>query len=281
MKRTIIWGAGQSGAMIQKLLKVDYQVIAYCDNKEALWGSRIDGLPVCAPREILDHDADCVVIAIMNFEAADAVSQQLQAQGFHGEVFSISDLRRRFDLRLAELRLLAEEILEMEIPGDLAELGVYRGDFAAEMSRLFPQKQLHLFDTFYGFDMRDTAPEDGPFAKTGNFSDTSLELVHARLPHPESAVFHPGYFPESVPKDAQKLQFALVSMDVDLFKPTLDGLRWFWPRLSRGGCILIHDYNSKQFPGVGKAVQAFKKEAAVYPIPLCDFHGTCILQKSF
>ena len=87
MKRTIIWGAGQSGAMIQKLLKVDYQVIAYCDNKEALWGSRIDGLPVCAPREILDHDADCVVIAIMNFEAADAVSQQLQAQGFHGEVF--------------------------------------------------------------------------------------------------------------------------------------------------------------------------------------------------
>ena len=37
-------------------------------------------------------------------------------------------------------------------------------------------------------------------------------------------------------------KFAFVSLDTDLYKPTLAGLEFFWPRMSKGGFIFIHDF---------------------------------------
>ena len=48
--------------------------------------------------------------------------------------------------------------------------------------------------------------------------------------------------------------YAFVSIDADLYAPTAAALPLFWDRLSPGGVIMVHDYNSTQFPGVGKAV---------------------------
>ncbi|HCT91620.1 MAG TPA: hypothetical protein DF613_09630, partial [Lachnospiraceae bacterium] len=63
------------------------------------------------------------------------------------------------DLRLAHARLFAEEIRTANLPGAVAELGVYRGDFAIEINRLFPDRTLYLFDTFTGFSPEDMAAE--------------------------------------------------------------------------------------------------------------------------
>ncbi|MBR4209498.1 MAG: hypothetical protein IKQ96_04675, partial [Lachnospiraceae bacterium] len=53
-------------------------------------------------------------------------------------------------VRIKTLELIARRLAN--VPGAVAELGVYRGQFASCMNRLFPERTLYLFDTFEGFD---------------------------------------------------------------------------------------------------------------------------------
>ena len=54
--------------------------------------------------------------------------------------------------------------------------------------------------------------------------------------------------------------------------------RQFYPRLSPGGAIFLHDYNSRQFDGVKEAVLAYERDHGPLPlVPLSDLHGTAVL----
>jgi O-methyltransferase len=157
---------------------------------------------------------------------------------------------------------------------------VYTGVFAAQINSLFPKRSLYLFDTFEGFDSRDVSVEQEhgySNARPGTFEDTSKELVRLRLPYPDQAIFRKGYFPETATGVAG--QFALVSIDADLYKPIYEGLRFFYPRLSRRGCIIVHDFNNAQFKGAGEAVRQYCSEEGITPVPLCDLHGSAVIVK--
>src|SRR3954469_19259810 len=62
-------------------------------------------------------------------------------------------------VRYSTLGLCYEEISENNVAGNVAELGVYKGDFSKRLNQLFPDKKLYLFDTFSGFDERDISIE--------------------------------------------------------------------------------------------------------------------------
>ena len=51
----------------------------------------------------------------------------------------------------------------------------------------------------------------------------------------------------SLPED----KWSYVHIDVDLYRPTLDSLEYFFPRLAAGGVIINDDYASPLFPGGG------------------------------
>jgi len=183
-----------------------------------------------------------------------------------------------FDIRLSTIRLLADEINSNNVKGSIAELGVYKGYIARELNTLFQNRKLYLFDTFEGFDNRDLDIEmtlTKGSLKFGRFNDTSLDNVKSILPHIQNVEFRKGYFPDTT-KDLDE-KFAFVSLDADLYLPTYNGLKYFYPRLSKGGYILLHDYNSMQFPNVKKAVQDFRKENEIKIIPLCDLHGSAVI----
>lgn len=281
--RVGIFGAGQAGAMVATWLNADQQLVCYIDNKKEKQGLYMNGIPVCSLQEAQELSLDLIWIAVLNKEAAKSIEEQMKQEQYSGCIQSIQDYRERQDIRLSALRLLAAEIDNRHIKGAVAELGVYQGAFAAELNRLFPERQIYLFDTFEGFKERDLElePENcGRKARKGDFSDTSIELVRKVLPRPEQAVFILGYFPDSIrilEKDPG--EFALVSLDTDLYESTYQGLKYFYPRLSVGGAVLIHDYNSMQFPGVGVAVQRFCEENQLYLVPLMDLHGTAVLIK--
>jgi O-methyltransferase len=55
-------------------------------------------------------------------------------------------------VRLAALELCASEIAEKSLVGAVAEVGVYRGEFASYLDAVFADRTLYLFDTFEGFD---------------------------------------------------------------------------------------------------------------------------------
>lgn len=279
--RIVLFGCGQGGQMVKRWISANHQILAYSDNNSALWGNHIQGIPVISPEEAVDRMPDLIWITLLNQDAALSIGKQLRILGYKGEIRFLKPLRQLIDLRLSHLRLLAEEINHRQIPGAVAELGVYRGEFAAEINRLFPERKLYLFDTFDGFhdsDLKIEEKETGSKSRfLKDFRDTSIEEVRKILPHPESTVFCPGHFPESLPEELP--QFAFVSLDPDLYEPVWQGLCTFWSRLSKGGVILIHDYNSTQFPGAGKAVRRFCDENDLMVFPLSDLHGSAVLVK--
>jgi O-methyltransferase len=182
--------------------------------------------------------------------------------------------------RIMSLRLAAERIVAKNIAGAVAELGVYRGELAAILNRLFPDRTLYLFDTFEGFsdnDLSDGQEGKHSQAAVGDFKDTSLDMVLSRMSQPENVVIRKGYFPATA--EGVEDTFAFVSLDVDLYKPTLAGLNYFYPRLAKGGCIFVHDFNNRRYKGVRSAVEEFTDAAGVPLVQLPDFAGTAILPK--
>jgi len=145
-----------------------------------------------------------------------------------------------------------------QIAGDLAELGVYRGGTARLLAAVKQHKRLRLFDTFDVFGgMPSTNPEIDKH-KPGDFKEARLEEVKQLLAGCEGVSFHPGFFPDSTkPLDDPPGSYAFVHLDVDIYQSTLDGLKYFYPRLSRGGMIVSHDYRFVQCPGVKKAFDEF------------------------
>jgi O-methyltransferase len=182
--------------------------------------------------------------------------------------------------RRMAIRLASDRILKKNVVGSIAELGVYKGETAAVLNRLFPDRTLYLFDTFEGFSENDLMHEqEGSFssAAAGEFHETNVNLVLSRMANPDLVVVRKGYFPETA--SGLEDRFALVSLDVDLYKPTLAGLEYFYPRLSPGGCVFVHDYNNLRFLGVRKAVDEFIDRTGTPMVELPDISGTVILPK--
>lgn len=176
-------------------------------------------------------------------------------------------------VRLATLELLCRRLAE--VPGAAAELGVYKGFFARCIQLLLPQRKLYLFDSFAGFAESACAPE----AFQAAHRNTAVERVLSILPHPEKAIVKPGFFPDSL--EGLEERFCLVSLDVDFAQTTLEGLRYFWPRLSPGGCLLLHDWGNPKLPGVAKALEEYERELGqtLPAVPLCDIGGSLVLCK--
>ena len=184
-------------------------------------------------------------------------------------------------VRLATLELICQSL--KDIPGAAAELGVYKGAFARCINLLMPERTLYLFDSFQGFEeeegRREQAADHCQEVFLEAHKNTNAEQVLARMPCSEKIVLKQGYFPESL--KGLEDGFCLVSLDVDFEETTLEGLRYFWPRLAAGGYLLLHDYHSPHLTGVKKAVERFERETGTRlpGIPLCDIGGTLAVRK--
>ena len=176
-------------------------------------------------------------------------------------------------VRMRTLEALCREL--EDVPGAAAELGVYRGVFARWINELLPERRLYLFDTFAGFDETESAGCGAGFTEAHR--NTEAGRVLSVLPHPERAVIRQGLFPRTA-EGLEGERFALVSLDVDLEESTLSGLRWFLPRMSAGGYLLLHDYNNPKLPGVKRALRRYEAEGGrVRAVPLSDVNGTLVI----
>ena len=163
-----------------------------------------------------------------------------------------------------------------KVEGDLAELGVYQGDFAQYFNKYLPERKLYLFDTFDGFDVKHdvVAPED-----VNNFKNTSIEIVLSKMTCTENVIVKKGYFPVTTSDISNKIKFALVSLDCDLYEPMINGLNYFYEKLSAGGYIFVHDFGNRHYPGVKKAVFEFCNKKKISFVPIMDQYLSIIFTK--
>lgn len=279
MKTAVIYGAATTAKCVYEEVKGQYAVRYFVDGNPAFIGSRIDGLEVKGREAILEARPDLVVMGILTgYE--DAVEYLIQ-NGFPEEriICRFVDLNTR--ARRDCLEKIAMILEDKAVPGAVAELGVYRGDFAKVINTVFPDRKLYLFDTFEGFpeeDMNYETENHLLLNTVGKLSNTSVEYVMSRMPRPERCVIRKGYFPETA-AGLEEERYAFVNIDVDLYKPILAGLEYFWPRMAENGYIFVHDYFSFSYAGTKKAIEEFSERYHVGFTPIGDTLSVAFVKK--
>lgn len=185
-------------------------------------------------------------------------------------------------VRIKSFELVSDEIKQRKIKGSVAEVGVFRGEFAQYINAAFPDRKCYLFDTFEGFAVEEAMQEvqngHATDAVIEAYKDTNVKIVLEKMKYPEMVELRKGLFPETL--NGLDEQFAFVSIDVDFEKSIYDCLCYFYPRIVGGGYIFVHDYNSS-FKGVKQAVKKYEinERVQLHSVPLCDANGTLVITK--
>ena len=281
-KKLLVLGSGDYSRFLALYLLDDdskYVIVAFVDDDDDR--NSLFNIPIVKYSDVRKLDYDCIAIAV-NIQQAHTIIKKaikhipnLFDQIIENPIYN--------DTRVASLILLSEEIERKHLEGSVAELGVYKGDFAKHISNAFPDRDFYLFDTFEGFDERDILVEMAhgySNAKKEWFGDTNIQTVCSKLKNLIRCKIIKGYFPESINnRNDIDDKFVFVSLDADLYKPMYEGLKYFYPKLVKGGYILIHDYHQGDFQGVKKAVDDFAKSDGFCIVPIFDIGGSAIITK--
>ena len=183
-------------------------------------------------------------------------------------------------VRFYNLWFQIEQLKKNNIKGAFAELGVHKGETAKAIHYMDSNRKFYLFDTFEGFsekDLKHETQKDEKFS-TDMFADTSIEKVKKYMEGNENLCFKPGFFPEAA-KGLENEKFAFVNIDADLYAPTIDALKFFYPRLNNGGVIIIHDFNHN-WDGIPKAIHEFIGTIPESLIEIPDWQGSAMIIKN-
>jgi O-methyltransferase len=167
-----------------------------------------------------------------------------------------------------ELLIIKRELLaclKPGIAGDVVELGCFEGGSAVFMQSILvetqPDKKLWLYDSFEGLPEK-TAEDKSPLGKefiAGELHASKARLERnfhkANVPLPE---IRKAWFYELQPHDLPE-QICFAFLDGDFYESIMDSLSLIWPKLSKGACVVIDDYQNPKLPGVQKAVDEWAK----------------------
>lgn len=269
MRKGIIFGAGELGKHVYDMVKDSVEIICFVDNDEFKWGGVIDGKEIRNPEILKTLDVDAVFLG--NLTGFDEIPKQLDLYGVPPTKLDTTQITVFVKARILFLEKFADLVYKEGIEGSVGEAGVLRGEFAKHINRVFYDRKCYLFDTFDGFTEEDINKEPSKSAVVANqFKNVNVESVLAKMPNRENIVVKIGRFPETAEGIADR--FAFVNLDMDLYQPTLEGLRFFYPLMSNGGVILIHDYFTWAYPNVKKAVADFETEMGIklHKMPIGD-----------
>jgi len=165
--------------------------------------------------------------------------------------------------RLYALYQAVEYVVRHNVPGDFVECGVWRGGsvmmIALALQKFGATRNIHCFDTFEGMPPptgADVQHETGESAasilsRTRRHDDdymwavAALDLVKKNVEstgYPRDLVgYHKGRVEDTLPDRAPEA-IALLRLDTDWYESTKHELAHLYPRLARGGILIIDDY---------------------------------------
>ena len=186
--------------------------------------------------------------------------------------------------RLDNLQECTERILAEAVPGDLVETGVWRGGASMFLKCVLRahgdrERVLWLADSFEGM----PAPKPGTYAADADSPDLTnerylvvpLEQVQANFRRfgllDDRVRFLKGWFCDTLPGSPIE-RISLLRLDGDLYESTMDALRSLYPRVSRGGFVVVDDYHN--WVACRKAVDEYRAAHGIgAPLVPIDDHA--------
>ena len=220
-----------------------------------------------------------------NFTSDDSIESLLAN---HFEKFNLSGVEVANNFQIYTRRIHLKKFLAhyelfrkvIDLPGDIVELGVYRGASLMTWANLLEirnmgdrQKQVFGFDNFSGF--TEISPEDGKEdpkvgkTLTGFDSDPFEEMLEDAIsiydkdrfiPYKARVVLVKGDIEKTVPQfveDNPGMRISLLHFDCDMYKPTKVALEHFWPLVAPGGVVLFDEYGIRPWQGESNAVDEY------------------------
>ena len=170
---------------------------------------------------------------------------------------------------------------------NFVECGCWKGHSAYIISTLINDSgkkiNFHIFDSFEGLS-EATKNDESFYLKSSkekrrinqHFSSSEI-LLRNVLKDFNFVKIYKGWIPSRF-SEIKNEKFSFVHIDVDLYEPTFESLKYFYPRLEKGGIIVCDDYNFTDFPGAKKAWDEYFKDktySLFYQIPF----GACFIIK--
>ena len=199
-------------------------------------------------------------------EVADLIgSKSWSGAGLAKSVKHFNPKRKRF------YQLYKAVINTSHLPGDIVELGTYKGHSTLLMAKLLlsnaEPKIIYAIDSFEGLsapsenDLSNKYPvsaANGFDSLEGLMSADINQFIKVSSPY-ENVIPIKGFVPvvfDDNPYLSRKV-YSLIHIDLDLYEPIKYSLEFFAPRLLKGGVIVLDDYGSLNWPGAFKAVNEF------------------------
>lgn len=143
-----------------------------------------------------------------------------------------------------KLQFIEEKI--KNIQGDIAEIGCWKGSTSHRLVKISHRLncRLHLFDSFEGMDTPDSEKDTDHYPK-GKFDiggvpgfQKQMRDIYGVTSHEYTC--HQGYIPACF-EGCDNLKFRFCYLDVDVYVPTKYSLTWVWPKLAKGGLLMLDD----------------------------------------
>ncbi len=160
-----------------------------------------------------------------------------------------------------------------KVPGTIIECGVFKGASLVRFAmfrEIFgnaDSKKIIGFDVFGPFPETKFKPDEEyrkNFIQSAGLESISVDQLFKVLKHKKidrNVEFVEGDICETVPKyvkEHPELKISLLHLDTDIYDPSAVVLEHFWPKLVKGGILVLDDYGF--FPGETKAVDEYFKE---------------------
>jgi O-methyltransferase len=170
--------------------------------------------------------------------------------------------------RLDNIEFCVQQIIMDNIEGDFIETGVWRGGSVIFMKALLQEARISdrtvwVADSFEGLPKPDKtkyAADAEDLHYTRQELAISLERVRQNFEKynllDENVKFLKGWFKDTLPTAPVK-KLALLRLDGDMYESTMDGLTNLYPKLSKGGFIIVDDWGA--VPGCRLAVEDYRK----------------------
>lgn len=168
----------------------------------------------------------------------------------------------------------------LDIPGDIIELGVFKGSGLMTWANLLEiyaigdrTKKVYGFDNWKGFNKLnkkdgsnnlDLQKKQGGFSASYFFDTLQLAIKifdgDRFIPWKKRIELIHGNIEKTVPsfvKQNPGLRISLIHFDCDMYAPTKTALEKLWPLLSKGGLCIFDEYSIHDWPGETAAVDEF------------------------